>query len=287
MTGGAPTIRNNQERSIRFVGQLAAGVAALALSTVQAAPVALELSLVMDVSGSISSAEYDLQRIGYKNAFLDASVQSRILSFAGEGGIAVNVVQFGTNAAEVIGWTKLDSLASILNFANSLGTLVRNGGIGTSTDVQDGMLLSRNAFATNNYEGKRKVMDVSGDGFQSTDPICSGLSPYNTPCAATQAERDAAADSGITINGLAIEGDMGANGVTTWYKTNVVTSDGFVITAKDFADFERAAVTKIGREINGELPEPASLALVGLGLIAACLARLKGHIACAALIDRR
>jgi len=45
----------------------------------------------------------------------------------------------------------------------------------------------------------------------------------------------------------------------------VKTATGFVETAAGFEDFERAVTRKIGREVVG-VPEPASLALVGLGL---------------------
>lgn len=240
-----------------------AGALAAVVGTSQATPVALELSLVIDVSGSVSTTEYNTQRDGYKNAFLDPAVQAGILSFAGMGGIAVNVVQFGTNAAQVISWTQLLTATDITNFAATLGAMARSGGVGTSTDVQDGIVVSTATFA-NDFEGARLVMDVSGDGHQNTDPACSFGAP--DPCAAVQAARDAAALAGIVINGLPIEdGTYGTDGLTQWYKLNVKTATGFVETAAGFEDFERAVTRKIGREVVG-VPEPASLALVGLAM---------------------
>lgn len=113
------------------------------------------------------------------------------------------------------------------------------------------------------------MIDVSGDGHQNTDVACSGAAPYNIACTPTQNARNAAAALGIQINGLAIEdGTYGANGLTTWYDTNVRTAGGFVFTANGFDDFERAAIAKIGREII-HVPEPGTLALVGLALAGA------------------
>lgn len=233
------------------------------MGSASAVPVALELSLVVDVSGSISTTEYNIQRQGYSAAFNDATVQAGILSFAPAGGIVVNVIQFSDNAVEAIGWTLLDSVASINAFATSIGNMVRasNG----STDIQDGMLLAINNIASNAYTGARKVIDVSGDGIQNSDPACNLPAPYSGVCAATRTERDKAALAGIRINGLAFEGDFGATGVTNFYNSNVVTSDGFTITATSIADFERAVITKIGREIT-EVPEPGTLALLGLAM---------------------
>ncbi len=238
--------------------------AAAGLGTANAEPVELELSLVIDVSGSISTAEYNTQRLGYRDAFLDPAVKAGILSFA--DGIAVNVIQFSDNAGQSVGWTLLRTEAQIDAFAATMGSLARlfSGG---GTDIQDGMTLSLNSFANNGFEGQRMVMDVSGDGVQNTDPDCPVSAPnYNQPCAATADVRTAATTAGVTINGLAIEGDFGALGVTNFYVANVAS--GFVTTATGFADFTRAAISKIGREVN-ETPEPASLALVGLALAAA------------------
>ena len=258
-------------RLSRLAARLAAAAATCAaLASAHATPVALELSLVIDVSGSISSTEYNLQRQGYQNAFLDISVQNAILSHAASGGVAVNVIQFAQNAQQSIGWTLLTDAASINTFAAALGGLVRSNTVGASTDIRDGMSLAISSLNTNSYEGTRRVIDVSGDGHQSAEQTCSGNAPYNIACGLTQAQRDAAAADAITINGLTIEsGAYGANGLTTWYTTNVKTSDGFVVTASGFADFERAAIVKIGTEIvGGTVPEPGSLALVGLAGLA-------------------
>lgn len=253
-------------KKLAAVAAVAAGV--FGAGAASATPVALELSLVIDISGSISTTEYNVQRQGYANAFLDATVQNNIASYFGAGGIAVNVVQFGSNAQQAIGWTLLDSQAAINAFALQIGGMARLGTIGSSTDVQDGMLTGIASFNNNGYEGTRLVMDVSGDGHQNTDPSCSSVP--TSSCAAVQAARDAAAAAGVVVNGLAIEdGSYGLNGLTTWYNTNVRTANGFVETANGFDDFERAVIAKIGREITGDVPEPASLALIGLALAGA------------------
>lgn len=230
----------------------AAAIVIGSMGSANATPVALELSLVIDVSGSVDTTEYNTQRLGYSNAFLSPSVKAAIASLS--GGIAVSVIQFDTisRSPMAIGWTHLTDSASIDNFAALMATMARQGS--GSTCISCGMASSIASFSGNGYEGGRLVMDVSGDGLENV-----------ANDAAVRARRDAAAALGIVINGLATEGDFGPTGVTDYYKDNVITGGGFVSTATGFADFQRAITAKLGREIN-RTPEPGTLALAGLAI---------------------
>ncbi len=70
----------------------AAAVAGVFSAPAQAAPVALELALLVDVSGSVDATEYNLQKQGYINAFNDAVIQANITSLT--GGIAVTYIEW-------------------------------------------------------------------------------------------------------------------------------------------------------------------------------------------------
>jgi uncharacterized membrane protein YidH (DUF202 family) len=235
-----------------FRRALASTAAAFALSTAHALPVGLELALVIDVSGSISNAEYNLQRSGYVAAFNDPTIQANILSFAPSGGVAVAVFQFASSATTSINWVQIDSLADYTNFVTALGSMARSNAVGSGTDIPDGMALARTSMLANGFEGTRLVMDVSGDGTSNTTN--------------TAAQRDLAAASLITVNGLPI----GAASIQNFYNTNVRTANGFIEAAAGFDDFTAAVTRKIGRETDpdGNVPLPGIVLLMGLGLVA-------------------
>jgi hypothetical protein len=235
--------------------------AAVALPFGMAAPanatnVGLELSLLIDVSGSVDASEYALQRDGYAAAFNNAAVQNAILG-SQVGSIAVNMIMWssGGSQAEVVGWTLIDSVASAQAFATAVGAVARpfGGNTGPGSAINYAVPL----FASNGFDSLRQVIDVSGDGVQNSGDDTSDA-------------RDAALAAGIdAINGLAI----GNAALATWYSNNIQGGTGsFTIRVDDFADFAGAIQNKLVREITG-VPEPMTLALFGVGLAALGVAR--------------
>jgi hypothetical protein len=250
---------------IGFIG--AAGLALAATGQAHAVPVDLELSLVIDTSGSVDATEYTLQYQGYVDAFNSAAVQSAIA--ATTNGIAVNVVQFNTSASQQIGWTHLTNATDAGNFANAIAALftpnVTAGG--GSTDIAEGIDFATVSIGSNGFEGARLVIDVSGDGEQNvTHDSLTGP-------AAVQAQRNIAEAAGITINGLPILNDF--PNLDTYYTNNVITTDGFVLAAASFNDFKTAVESKVFAEITdtNPVPEPGMLIIFGLGLAGLGIAR--------------
>jgi hypothetical protein len=230
---------------------------AFAISPAQAVPVGLELSLVIDVSGSVSTAEYDLQIDGYEAAFNTAAIQNAIA--ATPGGIAVNVIMFSTVATQVVGWTHLTTAAEVAAFATTMGGITRPVTIGASTGIANGVNLARGTtlnvgILNNGFEGNRLVIDVSGDGWEN---VFSDLD--------VRWARDGAKSDGITINGLPILTDIAD--LDLYYQTKVITPGGFIQVAATFADFTEAVTAKIRREIT-QVPEPATIGILGLSLAA-------------------
>lgn len=249
---------NFSKWSLGLRGVAAAALLAIPL-TLAAAParavnVGLELSLLMDVSGSVSASEFALQQQGYVQAFQSAAVQSAILGSVG-GSIAVNLIQWssGNQQVESVGWTLIDSATSSNAFATAINGIIR--AFGGSTAPGSALNFAVPLFTSNAFDAPRQVIDVSGDGAQNDG-------------ADTSNARDAALAAGIdAINGVVI---LGEGGLLAFYQNNIQGGVGsFVLTANTFGDFATAIENKLVAEITGvPVPVPASIALFGFALLA-------------------
>lgn len=227
------------------------GLSSLGSLSVYAVPVDLELALLVDVSGSVDANEFALQRGGYVSAFNDATVINAITTGGTYKSIAATFIYWSgaTEQLQAVGWTLIDSQASSQAFATAIGAAGRP--FSGSTAPGSAINYAAPLFDNNNYEGTKLVIDISGDGAQNDGA--------NTFTASTNAHA-----GGITLNGLPILGSE--INLDTWYQNNIVTpGGGFLRVANSFSDFDTAIRDKLITEIVG-VPEPASIALLGIGL---------------------
>jgi len=211
-------------------------------------PVNTELSLLVDVSGSISTQEYNLQIKGYQNAFLNLASEFESGAF---GSVAVNLIQWsGANQQQQsVSWTLLNNQASVTQFAAAIGGAVRASS--GSTAPGSAIQFATPLFSSNDYDGKRWIIDVSGDGIQN-----SGFS--------TIMARNNALASGVSaINGLPIL--LSPNDpLEAWYKNNIQGGAGsFVLPANGFDDFGRAIEQKLRLELTAPPTTPTPVPVPG------------------------
>jgi len=214
----------------------------------------LELVLAMDASGSISEAEYILQLKGTSEAFKDPEIQAAITS-GPTGRIAVAVMLWSDAAFPKIrsNWFLLDDARS----SEAFGQFVRRfqltdkdamnigggGGTGIGSGVQEAMTM----INTNQYQGLRRVIDVSGDGIETEFEFSKGPMIRDAKVLASA--------QNITINGLAIAGTHFPD-LDEYYEREVIAGAGsFVIKAEGFDDFSRAIRKKLLREISSNIAE--------------------------------
>jgi Ca-activated chloride channel family protein len=196
---------------------------------------ALELILAVDVSGSIDAREFALQTNGLADAFENPSLIAAISEI--EGGVLTTMTHWSgsTRQRQMTGWhllTDAPSMAAFAAEARATGRAWRN----YSTAIGEALVHAAEVSATAPDTCKRRVIDVSGDGVSNEGRAPSSVSG---PLAAR----------GYTINGLTIRGadpDPVAH-----FRAQVIAGKGaFVETAADFADYPRAILRKLLREID-------------------------------------
>jgi len=212
-------------------------------------PVDLELVLALDASGSVDDEEYHLQLKGIASAFRDSKVIEVIQNgFHGKIAVAVMVWADAHVDKDVGTWYVIASPDDAEAFALQTEyrpRLIKNGATGIGASIGHAIQMMQR----NGLKGIRRVVDVSGDGFETPldTSIQGGKGGFATAMLLGDAHKYAT-QYNVIVNGLAITNDI--PDLDIWYHNNVkIGSGSFVIKANSYENFAAKMRTKLLREI--------------------------------------
>jgi uncharacterized protein DUF1194 len=222
-------------RDWRFLLAILCATVGLA-SPAAARSIDLALVLAVDVSGSVNSERFDLQRQGYAKAFASREVLEAIAAGPNQT-IAVTLVEWSGSGhqQQMIGWTFISDAASAEAFGSAVAETPR--AFADWTSISGAIDFAVPLFRSDELDATRHVIDISGDGIN------------NNGRGVNEARADALS-AGITINGLPILSEYPT--LDAYYRDYVIGGPGaFATVAHDFPDFGHAILNKLVREIAG------------------------------------
>ena len=245
-------------RSIRaLLVLILAGAAAFPVVARAAEQVDLLLVLAADVSRSVDSGKFQLQREGYAAAVSDPHVLDAIRS-GRTGRIGMTYIEWSGLGSQrvVIDWTTISDAETAKGFGDRLLEAPRS--FADRTSISGAIEFAMSHLARAPYELQRRTIDVSGDGTNNSGRDVS-------------LARDEALAQGITINGLVIlsETPLAWNpdhtnppgGLDNYYRNNVIGGPGaFVLAAQNFNSFGEAIIKKMIAEVAEAEPPRRTLA---------------------------
>jgi uncharacterized protein DUF1194 len=206
----------------------------------------LLLVLASDVSRSVDTAKFQLQREGYAAALSNPRVVEAIRS-GPHGRVAICFVEWSgaTSQKLVIDWTIVSDTASARRISDQMIELPRS--FADRTSISAGIDYAMIQFERAPFAAPRRTIDVSGDGTNNSGRDVASA-------------RDDALARGVTINGLVIlsetplpwnpEHTNPPGGLGEYYKRNVIGGPGaFVMVAESHASFGQAIIKKMIAEI--------------------------------------
>jgi len=200
------------------------------------APVAAQacdtaLILTIDVSNSVDTVEYRLQTDGLADALQDPAIIDTMVA----GGTTIAVVQWSGEDKQTVSipWTQIRTALDVQSLSQRARQLER-AFVLSDTAPGEAILFSLKLF-DQVPNCTRRVIDISGDGTPN-----SGSD--------VRAARNLAERQGVTINAIAIE-SMGL-AITNFFRSAVITRNGFVMTARTHREYPATLRAKILREIS-------------------------------------
>jgi Ca-activated chloride channel homolog len=192
----------------------------------------LALILAIDVSGSVSAANYVLQR----DATADALEQ--VMRPNPVAPMAVQVIMWENYPHVVIPWTLIRYPSQVSQLAHRLKSVDRPG-MG-ATNLTSLMRDALDQFDHVPCESERLILDVSGDGTSDEPDL--------------DQQRMRAEHMNVQVNGLPIVTDLQPYDIVSYFRTEVVTLDGFVVSSNNWDDYYRAIRGKLALEVSTLYP---------------------------------
>lgn len=216
--------------------------ATLLLAPFGAHALPIGLALVLDESGSISAGNFAIQTSGYVNAL------NNVLPT--DGSVAVGVYSFSSPGDEetIFSMRLIDSAADLTDLTTAINNNTQSD---NATCISCGITQAANDINTFGYGNlESAIIDVSTDGRWNR-----GVNPDGTASAwVATALGNGLLKANVNCLGIGASADCSFQSGT----------ESFTVTASSFAAIQGALENKIRRELN--IPEPASLALFGIGL---------------------
>ena len=206
----------------------------------------LLLVLASDVSRSVDTRKFELQRQGYAAALSNPRVIEAIRS-GPNGRIAICFVEWSGSTSQklVIDWTIISDTTSARRIGDQLLELPRS--FADRTSISAGLEFAMSQLERAPFTAPRRTVDVSGDGTNNSGRDIATA-------------RDEALAKGVVINGLVILSDSPLpwnpehtnppGGLDEYYRRNVIGGPGsFVMVAENHNSFGQAIVKKMIAEI--------------------------------------
>src|SRR5260370_6490536 len=129
--------------------------------------VATAIVFAVDVSGSVNTERYELQRAGIAGIFADERIEQFLTD-----GLAVTIMEWSDGHTVVVPWTILRTPADAFAFAGRINAVTRSPGI--STELSLALFAAADLLDACPCEAASRIIDVSGDG-QSNGPGSTNL----------------------------------------------------------------------------------------------------------------